>query len=303
MRVPQMFYRIIYQQQINYILRNITHFINKFIKIYIQIPPSGFLTLRTNSGKLKIATNQTSYLTQLLFWEGYENFEYTSIFEELIKNVDCFLDIGSNIGYYSLLAAKSNPKVIVYAFEPAIGPKYYLNKNIQINNFQNNIISESTALSNQIGEIEFYEVENVKYKYLKYNLAGEGNAGTKTTSRNFVKNKVISTTLNEFIKTKGINKIDLIKLDTEGTEIDILNSGLEYIKKFEPIIICETLFNTIEEQLEDFFGTMNYSFFNHTESGLIQVKSLKRLNDNNVRNCFFVPKAKFHLISKFISKN
>ena len=262
------------------------------------------MLLNTDSGKIKMATNQTSYLTQLLFWDGYKNFEYSEIFEKLTKNksIDTFLDIGSNIGYYSLIACKSNPKIKAYAFEPAIGPKHFLKKNIVLNNLEENVKALDLALSDTTGLIDFYEVESLKYKKLKYNLAGEGNAGTKTTSRNFIKNTVKATTLKKFVEAEKIDKIDLIKIDTEGTEIDILNSGREIIKSFEPIVICETLFNTIENELEDFFNKLDFEFFNHTSNGLEKVSSLKRESDNGIRNCFFVPKSKLDLVSSFIYK-
>lgn len=296
----QLLYKFIYHKKINYILRNLNKFLSGILPDKIKLPPSGFFFLKTNSGKIKIATNQTSYLTQLLFWNGYKNFEYSEIFEKLSKNINSFLDIGSNIGYYSLLATKSNPNIKVFAFEPAIGPKHFLQKNIQLNNFQDNIKAIDLALSNQIGEIDFYEVESLKYKNLKYNLAGEGNAGTKTTSRNFIKNTVTATTLESFILHEKLTSIDLIKIDTEGTEIDILNSGKEVVKSFEPIIICETLYNTIEVELDEYFTELGYEFFNHTEKGLENVSTIKRDYDNGVRNCFFVPKSKLDLISSYI---
>lgn len=302
MKIPQIFYKLIYQKHINYVLRNINYAFKFNIPKKIRIPPSGIINIRTNSGKIKIATNQTSYLTQLLFWNGYKNFEYSDIFEKLSRNIDTFLDIGSNIGYYSLIAAKSNPKIKVFAFEPAIGPKHFLQKNIQLNNCQNKIKAIDFALSNQVGEIDFYEVESLKYKNLKYNLAGEGNAGTKTTSRNFIKNTVTATTLENFILNEKLTSIDLIKIDTEGTEIDILNSGKEIIKSFEPIIICETLYNTIEVKLDEYFTELGYEFFNHTEKGLENVSTVKRDYDTGVRNCFFVPKSKLGLISSYIYK-
>lgn len=299
----QLVYKIIYYAPINKILRHINFALRNCVPKKIKIPPSGTLQLKTDSGNIKITTNQTSYLTQLLFWKGYKNFEYSEIFEKLSKNISVFLDIGSNIGYYSLLAAKSNTNITAYAFEPAIGPKFYLKENIVLNKFKNQIEPINVALSNISGTIDFYEVENVKYKYLKYNLAGEGNAGTKTTSRNFVKNTVKAITLEEFVKSKRINKIDLIKIDTEGTEIDILNSGKNIIRQYEPIVICETLFNTIEDELDAFFNEFNYQFFNHTSQGLKKVDTIKRSEDNGIRNCFFVPKSKLGWISEFISKN
>jgi FkbM family methyltransferase len=299
MNFSQIIYKLIYQQHINYVLRNINYCLSFIIK-KIKIPPSGILYLNTDSGTVKILTNQTSYLTQLLFWKGYKKFEYSDIFEKLSKNIGCFFDIGSNIGYYSLLAVKANPKIKAYAFEPAIGPKYFLKKNIAANSFEKNILPIDLALSRTNGIIDFYEVENVKYKYLKHNLAGEGNAGTKTKSRSFIKNSVEAKTLNQFVFDEKIKKIDLIKLDTEGTEIDILNSGIDTIVKFEPIIICETLFDTIENELDEFFSLINYEFYNHTENGLEKVTTIKRTIDNGIRNCFFVPKSKLYLIKSFI---
>ena len=94
----------------------------------------------------------------------------------------------------------------------------------------------------------------------------------------------------------------MIKIDTEGTEIDILNSGKDCIVKFQPIIICETLFNTIENELDTFFKELNYEFYNHTPNGLIKVETIKRSYDDGIRNCFFVPISKIDLISEFIGK-
>lgn len=295
----QLFYKIIYQKHINYILRNLNFLLKSFTK-NIRIPPSGIIKLKTDSGMLKIATNQTSYLTQLLFWNGYKKFEYSDIFEKLSKDINSFLDIGSNIGYYSVLAVKSNPNITVYAFEPALGPKHFLKKNIALNNFKDNITPIEIALSNRTGEIDFYEVENLKYRYLNFNLAGEGNAGTKTTSRNFIKNSVKSITLESFIKQEGLKNLDLIKIDTEGTEIDILSSGKEIIEHLRPIVICETLFDTIEDELDRFFNDLGYLFYNHTKEGLVQIGTIKRSYDNGIRNCFFVPECKQNLISNYI---
>lgn len=298
--MKQILFRLIYNRHINYAVRNISKIFKPILKFKLRIPPSGILNLKTDSGIIKLATNQTSYLTQILFWNGYKEFEYSHLFEKLIKDVDVFLDIGSNIGYYSLLGVKSNRNLKAYAFEPALGPKHFLKENISLNNFKSQIKHLDIALSNQKGIIDFYEVSNKKYTYLTHNLAGEGNAGTKTKSRNFIKNTVKSTTLNDFLKEENLEKIDLIKIDTEGTEIDILKPSFEAITKYQPIIICETLFNTIENELDDLFSNLDYIMFNHTEKGLKQVNTIKRSVDNGIRNCFFVPKNKVHLVSKFI---
>lgn len=303
MSLTTFFYKTIYNDQFNFLLRNSLFPFRSFLKSSFKIPPSGIIKLKTDSGTIKIATNQTSYITKILFWEGYKSFEYSEIFESLTKKIDCFLDIGANIGYYSLLASKANPQIKIYAFEPASGPKHYLNENVSLNNMGENIITVDYALSQKSIPIDFYEVKSTKYNYLDKNLSGEHNAGTKTKTRNFIKTTVQAISLSNFIKNKNIQNIDLIKIDTEGTEVEILESGKEYIEKFKPIVICETLFNTTETLLTDFFKEMDYELYNHSQIGLIKVSTLKRIKDDGIRNCFFVPKEKRNLIAEFVAPN
>lgn len=298
--MKQLVYKVIYNPAINTLLRNINKVLYPILPNKIKIPPSGLLTIKNEVGKrLKIRTNQTSYLSQLIFWEGYKNFEYTDIFVKLIKKVNVFYDVGSNIGYYSLLAEMENPNVKVVAFEPASGPLYYLKENVKINNF-NNIEVEEVALSEKNGSITFFEIKNKKYTYLKHNLAGEGNTGSKTTQRNFVPIEVKTKTFNQYIKDKNEENLDLVKIDTEGTEHLILQNADIVLKQMKPIFICETLFDTIESKLESIFNKYDYDFYNHTETGLTKVSSITRDKDNGVRNCFFVHPSKLHLIEEFI---
>ncbi len=300
MSLKNIFYRIIYNHQINFLLRNLMYPFRSFLNPSFQIPLSGIITLKTDSGNIKISTNQTSYLTKLLFWKGYKNFEYSEIFEILSKKTDSFLDIGANIGYYSLLASKANPHIRIFAFEPASGPKYYLNKNIRLNNLEKNVTPIDLALSSESKTIDFYEVKSTKYEHLDKNLSGEHNAGTKTKTRNFVKTTVQGISLANFITNENIQTIDLIKIDTEGTEVDILESGKEFIDRFKPIIICEMLFNKTEGLLTDFFKKFDYDFYVHTKTGLKKVETLHRSVDDGIRNCFFVPTEKVNLIVEFV---
>jgi FkbM family methyltransferase len=298
--MKQLFYKTIYSPTINGALRGINKGIQVVLKDVIKLPPSGILEFKNTEGKkLKIKTNQTSYITHLLFWEGYENFEYTLLFLKLIKKIEVFYDIGSNIGYYSLLAEMENPGIRVVAFEPASGPLFYLKENVRINNFKN-ISVEDIALSEKNGEIKFNEVKNKKYSYLEHNLAGESNAGSKTTNRNYVPIQVKTETLDSYIKRIGERNIDLIKMDTEGTEHLILQEANTVLSEMKPIIICETLFNTIEPELEKTFRKYGYDFFNHTETGLEKVETIIRQKDDGVRNCFFVHPSKFNLIEEFV---
>ncbi|UJP64411.1 FkbM family methyltransferase [Mongoliitalea daihaiensis] len=297
--MKEVFYKIIYQSAFNRLLRSINKFLLPVLPKWFRLPPSGQITLKLQPNKkLILCTNQTNYLTQLVYWEDFRKFEYTSLFLELSQNIRGFLDIGANIGYYSLLAAKQNPLCKVIAFEPAKGPLYYLRKNVEVNSL-NNIQVASLALSEQEGSITFHEVKSRKYPYLKYNLAGTGSAATLNKGEDFTSNTVSTTTLDTYAASIQF-PIDLIKMDTEGTEHLILQEGLKALTKHQPIVICETLFQTNETALETIFHKLGYECYNHYPEGLRLTKSIQRTVDNGIRNCFFVPPSKKHLINAFI---
>ena len=78
-------------------------------------------------------------------------------------------------------------------------------------------------------------------------------------------------------------------MDTEGTEhFFILENAKLVLNQMKPIVICETLFETIEQDLEQIMQSFGYEFYNHTSNGLVQALSIVREKDDGVRNCFFV---------------
>lgn len=291
----QFLYRIIYYPLINPILLGINKLLSSLIGF--RLPPSGIINIRIKDGlSFKMATNQTSYVTKLLYWKGPGSFEYTPIFKELISHCDSFIDIGANTGYYSLLAAAVNPMCKIHSFEPAQGPLHYLTKNVSLNNLKKQISVQPIALSNQCGEVMFYEVKNKKYTYLSHNLGGVGSLKEDASK---IAYPVKTETLDQFISKNSIPHVDLIKIDTEGTENFILEGAEKIINTFRPVIICETLFNKIEAKLEEIMKRHDYFFFNHVNGKLKRVSTLIRPQDNGVRDCFFVHSSKVHLIEKF----
>lgn len=109
-----------------------------------------------------------------------------------------------------------------------------------------------------------------------------------------------TSTLDQYFKRNGNIAIDIIKMDTEGTEHLILEHSATVLSKIKPIIICETLFNAIEADLEKIMKSYGYQFYNHIGAGLKQVDTIIREDDDGIRNCFFVHPDKFHLITEFV---
>ncbi len=290
---------LIYQKHFNYILRNVCKAFGGLIPENKKLHPSGKLRLKVDGLRFVLNTNQTSYVTRQLFWIGPANYEYSTIFIDLIKDCTVFFDVGASLGYYTILATKANPEVRVFSFEPSVGAMNYLSENVSINDVADRVMLESIALSDTNGQVQFNEVKNPKFPNID-NLSGEHNLKTKKgLDTNAV--TVEARTLNDYVADSKIVNIDLIKLDTEGAEHLILKGGSKVIDRFRPIIICEVLFNSIEKQLEQIMLSHNYAFYNHTASGLKKVSTIQRTEDDGVRNCFFVPREKENTVAPFLN--
>ena len=62
--------------------------------------------------------NPTEHIQQQLFWYGYYEKEVGDLLKKMLRPNDVFIDIGANIGYFSLLAATISPTIKVISFEP-----------------------------------------------------------------------------------------------------------------------------------------------------------------------------------------
>ncbi|MDG1331124.1 MAG: FkbM family methyltransferase [Crocinitomicaceae bacterium] len=301
--MKQSLYKFIYSPGVNSFLRGGFKPFKGILPNKYRVHPSGKIKLKVGNTSLDYYLNQTNYPGHLVYWDGCMSFEYTDVFVKLIPKVNVFLDVGSNLGYYSMLGCMLNKDIEIVAFEPSTGPLHYLKMNVEKNNLKNVKIAP-IALSDKKGEITFYEASNKKYQYLKYNLGGEGNTGSKTDSTKFTKNIVPTTTLDAYVQENKIESIDLIKLDTEGTEQTILQHATEVLKNQRPIVICETLFDRIEKDLESIMKSYGYRFFNYYKSvGLVEVDTIVRKEDDGVRDCFFVHPDKLSLIEEFVVQN
>ncbi|MCV6629433.1 MAG: FkbM family methyltransferase [Flavobacteriaceae bacterium] len=296
----QPIYFLIYAPFFNRILRYLIRALSFFVPSKYRLHPCGLMRLNVPSAEMTILieTNQTSYIGKQLFYDGAEQFEYTTIFLKLIKRVSCFIDVGANIGYYTILAGKCNADLQIYSFEPARGARTYLTANIKHNGLEGQVRQESMALSDNKGQLRFFEVQNPKYPHIP-NLSGEHNLGTKNLEST-VEIQVESLPLDDYVSLFSVDSIDLIKIDTEGSEHIVLKGAKGVLERNRPIVICETLFQKIEEELEAIFFDLDYLFLQHCPDGLRETKSLKRSLDDGVRNCFFVPREKRGLVADWI---
>jgi FkbM family methyltransferase len=142
------------------------------------------------------------------------------------------LDIGANVGFYSLLLAnKVGASGKVIAFEPTAKIFEILQQNITQNNLKN-VAAEQLALYNYDGFIQFHEGPP---QFDVYNTIGQINH-PDAMSQSFNANRIPCMRLDSYVASHKLNQIDLIKIDVEGAELFVLQ-GMEQMLAENPNLI------------------------------------------------------------------
>ena len=133
----------------------------------------------------------------------------TEIFLAVIQPGDTFVDGGANMGFYSLLAAtalKGEGRVVSFEPDPRNIP--VLQSNAKINLLDSVIHIEPKALSDTECELDFWSAPENSWGGSLVELPG-------SKSRQY---RVCATTLDRYISSANIERVDVIKLDIEGAE-------------------------------------------------------------------------------------
>lgn len=179
-------------------------------------------------------------------------------FKAQLHNSSVFIDVGANIGLYSLLAAQIIKKEkSIFAFEPAPLAYQKFLSNITLNNF-NQITAVNSCVSDYIGEIELNICEDDAYNSIGNN--------PMLKIKDTIKTPVI--TIDEFVKVNKLKSVDVIKIDTEGAEFLVCKGAINTILQFKPMFFFEVNqsvlngFNHSGGDIFNFFKEMDYMIYN-----------------------------------------
>jgi FkbM family methyltransferase len=198
-----------------------------------------------------------------------------NLLEKHINKNDTVVDIGSNIGFYTILISKlvgQNGKV--YAFEPDKLNFERLKKNTH---HLKNVVLENKAVGKKTELIKLYYSElNVDHRTYPINNAN-----------NFI--EIQSVSLNEYFENK--EKIDFIKMDIQGYEpyalqgmTDILekNKNIKLLSEFWPFGLEESGYSALQyfKYLKNFFSNIM----------ILQKNQLVELSESNISSLKLSPK-------------
>jgi FkbM family methyltransferase len=232
---------------------------------------------------------------QTLFWRGlWHSVEAQEIqvFLRLAREANFVVDVGANTGLYALVACAANSRSKVMAFEPAPVVQENLVRNVQINDWGSRIEIRTEAVANYEGVAQFHlERQEWGYQLPKsYKSSTNMNIiptmstlnpdGFRARWTDAIDVKV--TTLDS-----GCAKwprVDLVKIDVEGSEHLALEGGQGILKEFAPAILVEALHDGPLEAISDILSGHGYRYFDFGPNSLIPLRSIDADPSRHLRN-------------------
>src|SRR6266496_222127 len=169
-----------------------------------------------DSERLKMEVVPREVMNKALFLYGTFEISETRLVQSFLRPGMCFIDVGANIGYYTLLGARLvGPTGKVFSFEPNREVRERLEQNVRFNGFDN-VTVLAQAMTRESGEVRFY-VSDV----------GE-NSGISSIvpGRSLREAQVVpAISLDDFVAKLPPGGVALLKMDIEGAELDVLEGG------------------------------------------------------------------------------
>lgn len=204
----------------------------------------------------------------------------------LLKEGDVLVDVGANMGMFSLLAAKHvGEQGRVLAVEPSSRDFERLVENVKLNNLEHIITTTRCSISDKAGKVQIA-------------IAAEERSGLNTIGREFSSKgvekisieDVDSQTIDQLVLSENLHRLDVLKLDVEGSEVLALKGAYLTIKTFRPAIILGSNENTLEacgsniSELANIINDINYKAYRIVEDlnnfCLEEVHDIQNIKDN-----------------------
>lgn len=238
--------------------------------------------------KMFINRNEKSYNMRRTLEDYASNLVHekatTDLFKKTVKNGDVVMDLGANIGYFSLLAARlTGPMGKVFSFEPEPKNYSYLKKNIELNDYDQ-VQAFQKAVSNRNGTTKLFicDYDTGHHTINKQDGIEAYSRGRKIKEQSI---SIDTVTLDSFIQDKT-NKVDVVKMDVEGAEVlafngmdNILrkNHSLKIFLEFFPLLI-EKMGNDPRELIKKIMQDYGFSIYVIPDDYAALTSQMKKLN-------------------------
>lgn len=225
-------------------------FFGKLLRVFLAIIPDR-MAVRILQGKLK-GKKWIKGSGVNGYWLGSYERKQTEIFGKTVNKGDVVFDIGAHVGFYSLLSAELTGKYgKVFSFEPLPENVKFLKKHVEINNYKNILIFDN-AVSDKSGHA-FFKKEDSRSQ------------GRLSDSGKF---KVEMIAIDDWIASKKLSIPNVMKIDTEGAEMNVLKGAENALKANRPIIFLSIHSGESRKKCCDYLLSMGYKLEPLGEAGI-----------------------------------
>jgi FkbM family methyltransferase len=160
-------------------------------------------------------------------------------------SISHFIDVGANVGMYSLFAATLNESIKIISVEPVVNNLEFLYQNILLNGFESQIEVEPSPLWSEEG---FAIIQNEDFR--------PGASGAQVKKSKKVSSNTVHTLSGDYLFQKHSISSALLKIDVDGSELEILR-GFEKsfrLKKIVSVLVecTQSKINQITTFLESY---------------------------------------------------
>lgn len=207
------------------LLRNTLSLINQLNLKKIEINQKSCILQLIDDSKFILNPEIKNPLLTIPLTGYFENKE-TTFLKSKIKKDSVIFDIGANFGWYSVHFSKFvGLNGQIHCFEPVQEAFSELEENVKINDCSN-VVLNNTAIGKENGKLTLYVSDKLGTAFTSEH--GEG----KKIETNLLK-------LDYYFADKNLTKIDLIKADVEGGELNVLYGAERILDEFHPALFIE----------------------------------------------------------------
>lgn len=177
----------------------------------------------------QIEVDPSDFVGSEILKTGCYEAETVALVSRVLTAGAVFVDVGANFGQYTLIASQIVGEAgQVHAFEPAPDTLAILVRNIKRCG-RRNVVCNATALLDQAGPAALFLSDD----------SGLNSLGqTERVARNR-RVDVVTTTLSDYVDTRHLTRLDLIKIDCEGAELPVLRGARSVLERWRPAIVLE----------------------------------------------------------------
>jgi FkbM family methyltransferase len=225
-----------------------------------------------------------SLVLQRVFWMGERGWEpeLLDVWREAAARAEQVVEIGANVGYFTIQAAIAAPSAQIRAVEPHPATAALLRQNVALNKLSNVEVVEAAAtdvdgpVALSVPAVDHFAAPAGAYVADRSEIASELREGGLVVVEGVA-------------ATRLVDGVDLLKIDVEGMEHVILGSIASVLMERRPTILVELLDGT--PHLRAILGTLareaDYEVLAPTRTGLVAVDA-ERLDDLSITGRFRV---------------